>query len=52
MLLHLRAGSRIGDRVRASYGVENLLDHDYRVHGSGVEGTGRNFYMGLELGLH
>lgn len=51
MLLHLRAGSRIGDRVRAHYGVENFLDHDYRVHGSGVEGIGRNFYLALELAL-
>ena len=28
-------------------GVENLLDEDYRIHGSGVNRPGRNLYIGL-----
>jgi hemoglobin/transferrin/lactoferrin receptor protein len=34
-----------------SFGIENLFDEDYRVHGSGQNSLGRNFYTALTLAL-
>ena len=32
-----------------SLGLENILDRDYRVHGSGVESVGRNLFASLQV---
>ncbi len=40
-----RAGVRITQGVALALAVENLLDEDYRIHGSGVNEPGRNFVL-------
>ncbi len=37
----------VGERWQVSARLENLLDQRYRVHGSGIDATGRNFYFGI-----
>jgi outer membrane receptor protein involved in Fe transport len=37
---NLRLGKTIGVGEHISFELENLLDKDYRVHGSGVDGAG------------
>ena len=32
-------------------GINNLFDTAYRIHGSGVDGYGRNIWLGIELNL-
>jgi len=39
----LRLGGRILNNLDLSLGFENLLDHNYREHGSGINAPGRNF---------
>jgi hemoglobin/transferrin/lactoferrin receptor protein len=38
----------MADIFRLSVAVENISDEDYRVHGSGLNGPGRNFILALE----
>ncbi|MGH9845340.1 MAG: TonB-dependent receptor [Blastocatellia bacterium] len=45
--LHLRAGLRLTESVALNFTVMNLLDKNYRVHGSGVDAPGRNVYLRL-----
>ncbi|MBT6210372.1 MAG: TonB-dependent receptor, partial [Woeseia sp.] len=33
------------DAIRVTLKLENLLDEDYRAHGSGINAVGRNFYL-------
>jgi hemoglobin/transferrin/lactoferrin receptor protein len=35
------------DAIRVTLKLENLLDEDYRAHGSGINAVGRNFYLGF-----
>ena len=44
----VRGGCRIHRSLQVSLGVENLLDEDYRIHGSGVNEPGRNFVAALD----
>ncbi|MBP7275053.1 MAG: TonB-dependent receptor [Kiritimatiellae bacterium] len=44
----VRGGCRISSSLQCSLGVENLLDEDYRIHGSGVNEPGRNFVAALD----
>jgi outer membrane receptor protein involved in Fe transport len=37
----------IGDRWRITARIENLLDKRYRMHGSGIDSTGQNLYLGF-----
>jgi hemoglobin/transferrin/lactoferrin receptor protein len=46
-LYHLRGGWRISEWATLTLAIENLTDEDYRVHGSGTNGVGRNFVFGL-----
>jgi len=39
------------ERSTFSLGVENIFDEDYRVHGSGQNSLGRNFYTAISLAL-
>ena len=43
----IRAGMPIGERWLASAAVENLVDRNYRVHGSGMDSPGINAYLNL-----
>lgn len=43
----LRAGVPLAERLTLHVALENLFDHQYRVHGSGVDAAGRNAYLGL-----
>ena len=44
-LFGLRGGCSLGEKTTLSLAVENLSDVDYRVHGSGINGSGRNFIL-------
>ena len=46
-LLGLRGGRSVGENTTLILGVENLGDVDYRIHGSGLNGPGRNFIFSL-----
>jgi hemoglobin/transferrin/lactoferrin receptor protein len=43
-----RAGTTVFDGLAVSLAVENLLDEDYRIHGSGVNEPGRNVVLAAE----
>ncbi len=45
--LNLMSGMRLGDQWRANFGLFNMLDRNYRIHGSGVDALG----IGLRAGL-
>jgi len=47
--LNLRANIRIQKYIRLRGAIENILDQNYREHGSGINGPGRNFILSLEL---
>ena len=40
-----QAGWRIDEAWQVTLGVENLLDKNYRYHGSGIDAPGRNVYL-------
>ncbi len=46
-VLDLRGGWQVAEGWQALFGIENLFDEDYRVHGSGSNRVGRNLYVGL-----
>jgi hemoglobin/transferrin/lactoferrin receptor protein len=43
-----RGGSRITKNLELTLAVENLLDEDYRIHGSGVNEPGRNYVLAAD----
>ncbi len=46
---NLQCGWQIDDRTTFELACENITDVDYRVHGSGSNGTGRNFVLGMSV---
>lgn len=48
-IVNLSAGGPLGDGSALHWraGVENVLDKDYRIHGSGFDGPGRGIFFGL-----
>lgn len=46
---NLNAGYRIGEHVTWNAALLNLLDRNYRVHGSGIDGPGINAYTSLRF---
>lgn len=42
---NLRSGMKVTDNLAVSLSMENALDEDYRIHGSGVNEPGRNFVL-------
>ena len=48
--LSLRAGYPLAERLNVYFALENALDRNYRIHGSGVDGPGRNFYLAFRYG--
>ena len=47
--LNLRAGLRIASHFDVTLGLINALDRNYRVHGSGVDAPGRNFFGAIKV---
>jgi outer membrane receptor protein involved in Fe transport len=45
--LELRGGLPLGERVSLQFAAVNLLDRNYRLHGSGVDAPGFNAYLGI-----
>jgi hemoglobin/transferrin/lactoferrin receptor protein len=45
----IRAGWQVCDYANMGIGIDNILDTDYRVHGSGNNEAGSNFILSLEL---
>lgn len=45
---NLRVGYNWNDRLRTVAALENILDEDYRIHGSGYNQPGRNAKVSLE----
>jgi hemoglobin/transferrin/lactoferrin receptor protein len=50
IVLHARGGVRVSKHLLLDVGLENLLDEDYRVHGSGLNRAGRSLIVALTLG--
>lgn len=50
-VLTLRGNWRLREKISLSGALENLLDEDYRIHGSGVNRPGRNLVVGLAVGF-
>lgn len=45
LLLHVRAGWRLGERQTLQFGLENLTDRNYRGMAWGIDGRGRNLQL-------
>lgn len=43
----IRAGVPLGEHLTIHAALENLFDRQYRVHGSGIDSSGRNAYLGI-----
>jgi outer membrane receptor protein involved in Fe transport len=39
------AGARVGGSLLLSGGIANVFNEAYRVHGSGIDGPGRNLWL-------
>lgn len=44
-VLGIRVGSQVTSALTLTLAVENILDEDYRIHGSGCNEPGRNFIL-------
>lgn len=47
--LNIRAGFPLFKTGKLHLAIENILDKNYREHGSGINGPGRNFVISFEL---
>lgn len=47
--INFRSGFHLRHSAKLQLAVENILDTNYREHGSGVNGPGRNFIVSLEV---
>lgn len=48
-IANLHGGWRVDERTTIDVGIDNLTDVDYRVHGSGSNSAGRNFWVGMAM---
>ncbi len=46
-VIHLRGSLRLSERLQLDWAAMNLLDKNYRVHGSGLDAPGRNVFARL-----
>lgn len=49
--LNLRGSLRFAENVTLDWAALNLLDKNYRTHGSGVDAPGRNLFVRLRVGF-
>jgi hemoglobin/transferrin/lactoferrin receptor protein len=49
VVLDLETRIPLAEGATATVGIENLFDADYRIHGSGTNMPGRNFYLTVEF---
>jgi outer membrane receptor for ferrienterochelin and colicin len=47
-IINFRAGFKLAKFIELRFTLENIFDVNYREHGSGINGPGRNFILGLE----
>ncbi|HEX4946672.1 MAG TPA: TonB-dependent receptor [Blastocatellia bacterium] len=47
--LHLRGSFRLSESVSLDWAAMNLLDKNYRTHGSGMDAPGRNWFVRLRM---
>ncbi|MGH9936905.1 MAG: TonB-dependent receptor plug domain-containing protein, partial [Blastocatellia bacterium] len=47
--LNLRGGVAIAENVSLNLALMNLLDRNYRIHGSGIDAPGVNLFVGLRF---
>jgi outer membrane receptor for ferrienterochelin and colicin len=45
----IRTGIKLTDIAELCFSLENIFDYNYREHGSGINGPGRNFIFSLDL---
>ena len=50
MTANVRAVINIGESWELTAQLENVLDKRYRVHGSGIDSSGRNLYVSARMG--
>lgn len=48
-IINLRTGWHWYEKSMIRFSVENIFDYNYREHGSGLNGPGRNFILSLEV---
>jgi outer membrane receptor protein involved in Fe transport len=46
---NMQGGVLLGERMSLNAGAFNLLDRNYRVHGSGIDAPGFNVFMGVRV---
>ncbi len=51
MIVNLKTAYKITRNFTAQAGIDNILDTNYRVFASGINGPGRNIYLALRLRL-
>ncbi len=49
--VHLRGSFRLAERLHLDWAAMNLLDKNYRTHGSGIDAPGRNLFVRLRVGF-
>jgi hemoglobin/transferrin/lactoferrin receptor protein len=49
LIANFRSQVNILDYLKFQFSVENIFDLNYRAHGSGINGPGRNFIVGLNI---
>lgn len=47
--LDFAGGMSLGERTRLNFGLSNFLDRNFRMHGSGVDASGINGFLGLRF---
>jgi hemoglobin/transferrin/lactoferrin receptor protein len=45
----IHAGCAMSDRASLDFGIDNITDADYRVHGSGSNSPGRSYWLGMKV---
>ena len=49
LIVNFRSQVNILDYLKLQFSVENIFDLNYREHGSGINGPGRNFIVGINI---
>jgi len=46
---NVRFRTNISEQIRFQFSIENIFDYNYREHGSGINGPGRNFILSFNI---